>query len=125
MTSKTSILKQTKKPAHRPHHSPEPPIIDEAFDEPFYSPKEGSISKGIKKIRKPQLNRRGVRIRDVPIPISPPLKKRKAHEVVKKIKNKKKQLANPLDEVIVETDFESGSEGSPIRHDIGLAIETP
>ncbi|CAH1426198.1 unnamed protein product [Lactuca virosa] len=46
--------------------------------------------------------------------------------MVKKIKKKKRQLADPLDEVIVETDLGSGSESSAIRHDdIGFGFETP
>ncbi|CAH1422233.1 unnamed protein product [Lactuca virosa] len=99
--SKTCILKRTKEPAHRPRHSPKPPVIEEVHVEPFFSPKVGFISKGIKKIHKPQLNRGGVRIHDVLVPVSPTSKKRKAHEVVKKIK-KKRQLADPLDDVVVE-----------------------
>lgn len=87
--SKRSILKCIKKPAHHPRHSLEPPIIKDASDEPISSPKEESLSK-IRKTCKPQLNRRGVRIRDAPVPISPALKKHKAQDVVKKIKKKKK-----------------------------------
>ncbi|CAH1438286.1 unnamed protein product [Lactuca virosa] len=123
--SKIGVLKRTKKPTHRPRHSPERPIIEEVPVEPFSSPKEGSILK-IRKIRKPQLNRRGVKIRDVPAPVSPALKKRKSHEVVKKIQKKKKQLEDPLDEVVVETDFESGSDKSPIHHEVhGFGFSSP
>ncbi|CAH1418779.1 unnamed protein product [Lactuca virosa] len=86
--SKTSILKRTKKPAHRPRHSLERTIIEEVPVEPLSSPKEVSISKGIRKIHKPQPKRRGAHIRDVPVPISLASKKRKAYEVVKKIKKK-------------------------------------
>ncbi|CAH1426746.1 unnamed protein product [Lactuca virosa] len=86
--SKTSVLKRTKKPSHRPRHSPEQPIIKEVLVKPLSSPKEGSISK-IKKICKPQLNRRGVIISEVPSAVSPALKKRKAHEMVKILRRKR------------------------------------
>ena len=66
-----------------------------------------------------------MRIHDVQVPISPVSKKCIAHDIVKKIKKKKKQLADLLGKLVVENDFESGSEGSPIRHDIGLGFETP
>lgn len=52
--SKTGILKRTKKPAHRPRHSPEPPIVEDGSNKPISSPKEDYILK-IKKIRKPSL----------------------------------------------------------------------
>lgn len=122
--SKSSVLKCTKKTALCPRCFPEPPMIEDVSSEPLSSPKEDSISK-TRKIRKPQLNRRGVRICDVPVPISPASKKRKDQDVVKKIKKKKKQLADPFDESVVKTDFKSGSERSPIREDIGLGFETP
>ncbi|CAH1427398.1 unnamed protein product [Lactuca virosa] len=80
--SKTDVLKRTKKPSHRPHHSPERPTIEDVPVEPFSSPKEGFILK-IRKLRKPQLNIKGVKIPDVPTPFSLASKKRKAHEVVK------------------------------------------
>ena len=80
-----------KKPAHIPRHSPERPTIDDVPEKSLSSPKEDSMSK-IKKIRKPQLNRRGVIIREIPAPVSPSSKKRRAHSMVKKINKKKKQL---------------------------------
>ncbi|CAH1452899.1 unnamed protein product [Lactuca virosa] len=79
--SKTGVLKRTKKPSHRPRHSPERPIDEELPVGSLSSPKEGSISK-IKKIRKPQLNRRGVIIHEVPAPVLPGSKKHKAHAMV-------------------------------------------
>lgn len=115
--TKTCITKRTKKPAHRPRHSPEAPIIDDVPVEPLSLPKEVFRSKGIKNIRKPKLNRSDVSIRDVQIPISPDSNKCKAHEVVRKIEKKKIQLADPLDEVVVETNFDSGSEHTPIRYE--------
>ena len=49
--------------------------------------------------------------------------KRTTHVTVKKIKKKKKQLEDPLDEVVQENDFEDGSDQSPIRNeDIGFDI---
>ncbi|CAH1443931.1 unnamed protein product [Lactuca virosa] len=80
--SKTSILKRTNKPTHIPHHSPERPIVQEVSKHVF-------STKGIKKIHKPQLNRRGVPIRKVPAHVSPTSKKQQAREMVKKVKKKK------------------------------------
>ncbi|CAH1425218.1 unnamed protein product [Lactuca virosa] len=108
--SKTSILKRTKKPAHRPRHSPERPLDHE-------SSKHVSSTKGIKKVPKPQLKRRGVLIHEVPTPVSHASKKRQALEMVKKITKKKKQKVDPLDDVIVETATESESERLDIRYD--------
>lgn len=83
--SKTGIPKHTKKPAHHPRHSPKPPFIEEYSNEPT---KEDFVTK-IRKNCKPQFNRRGVRIRELPAPVSPASNKRKANEVVKKIKKNK------------------------------------
>lgn len=44
--------------------------------------------------------------------------------MVKKTK-KKMQLVDPLDEVVVETDFESGSDRSTIHQDIEMGCEAP
>lgn len=64
----TCILKRTKKPAHRPHHSPKRPIVQEVSN-------QVSSTKGITKIRKPQINKRGVLIRELLAPMSPTSKK--------------------------------------------------
>lgn len=74
---------------------------------------EGYVSK-IKKICKLHLNRSGFIICEILHSISLASKKRRAHVMVQKIKKKKKKLEETLDEVVVETNFESGSDHSPI-----------
>lgn len=66
--SKIGTQKRKKNPAHQSHHSHESPIVQEGY-------KHVSSTKGIKNIRKPQLNSRGVLIREVPASVSPASKK--------------------------------------------------
>ena len=66
---KISVLKRTKKPVHKPHHSPKRTLDHKRS-------KHVSSTNGIKKIRKPQLNRRGVLIHEVLAPVSPACKKK-------------------------------------------------
>ncbi|CAH1450437.1 unnamed protein product [Lactuca virosa] len=113
---KIGVLKRTKKPAHITRHLLESPIVEEVPEKSVSPPKENFVSK-FKKIRKPQLNRKGVLIREVPAPISPASKKRKAKEMEKNIKEKAKQLEDSLDEVVQETDFEDDSYQSPIHNE--------
>ena len=68
------------------------------------SPKGDFVFKSTR-ILKPQLTRKGVVIREIPAPVSPASKKRRAHDMVLKIKKKQKKLQDPLDEVAVETNF--------------------
>ncbi|CAH1440255.1 unnamed protein product [Lactuca virosa] len=83
--SKTCILQRTKKRAKRPQHSPLRPCVpDVEVQTPTKSHHTHSSSKGVKKIRKPQLNRRGVLIREVHAPVSLASMKRQAKEMVKK-----------------------------------------
>lgn len=70
--SKSGVLKQMKKPAHRPLHSPDPKVVvEEQF---ISSPKWVFVTK-LQKIRKPHINRKGVIIRETPAPVSPTSKK--------------------------------------------------
>lgn len=86
--SNTSVIKRTKKPTHRPQHSPERrPIVEEVPKQSISSPKEVTVSKA-KRIRKLQLSRKGVVIREIPTPVSPASKKRSASAMVKKLKKK-------------------------------------
>lgn len=84
--SKPGILHRTKKLAHRPHHSPEMTSVQV---DNISSPKHVCTMMGVKMIQKPQLNRRGVLIREINVPVSPASKKRQAREMVKKIMKKK------------------------------------
>lgn len=69
--------------AHRPHHSPKSSDFEKVYEK---SPTR-SIS-FTKRIHKLQLNSKGVEIREIPDPISPTSKKRRAHDMVKKIQKK-------------------------------------
>lgn len=90
--SKTGILKRTKKHAHRPLHSPYPrPIIIDVPEQIVFSPK-GSFASKLQKIQKPHINRKGVIIHEIPPPVSPASKKRRAQDLVKKIKKNQKKL---------------------------------
>ena len=122
--SKTGVSKRTKKPTHRHRHSPEPRLIIEYVPEKsISSPKEVYVSKA-KRIRKRQLNRKGVVIREIPAPVSPASKKRRAHDMVKKIKKKQNKLQDPLDAVVVEIDFEDDGDQSLIRND-NVGFDSP
>ncbi|CAI9285614.1 unnamed protein product [Lactuca saligna] len=88
--------------AHKPHHSPE---------------QSGKFSpKGISKItRKPQLNRQGVVICEIPTPVSPTSKKRIAKDLVKKIaKNKRRKvIEDSLGEVVPKLSLHDTYMGVP------------
>lgn len=94
---------------HRPCHSPEP--REDVVEQSISSPK-GVFETKLQKIRKPQINRKWVIICEIPAPVSPASKKRRAHELVKMIKKKAKALEDPLDEVVFETDLEGND--SPV-----------
>lgn len=64
MPPKSGVLKKLKKMAHRPRNS------SECHD---------SISK---KIHKPQVNQKGVLFHEIPTPVSPASKKRRAQGIV-------------------------------------------
>lgn len=49
-------------------------------------------------------------------------KKRRAHEMVRKINKNKRQSTDPLDEVVQETDFDSGSDRSLIHNEIVASL---
>lgn len=72
MPSKTGVLKRLKKMDHRPRHSPE---------------RSNSFSlKSISQVtRKPQINRKGVMIREILTPISLASDKRRAEDMAKKL----------------------------------------
>lgn len=53
-------------------------------------------------------------IREITAPVSLASKKKRACDLVKKIKHKQKKLEESLDEVVVETDFEDEGSPSPI-----------
>ena len=90
--SKTSVLKTLKKMAQRPPHSQERGLVhQEVPDMSLSSQSETFISK-VKKIKKPQLNRKGVIIREIPTPVSPASKKRRARDLVNKIKKNQKKI---------------------------------
>lgn len=72
MPSKSGVLKRLKKMDHRPRHSPERLDV-EAVSEKFLSSTR-SISFSMK-IRKPQINRKGVTIHEIPASVSPTSKK--------------------------------------------------
>lgn len=107
--------------AHRPRHSPKMDIIDETHEKSLSSPKSVSI---IKRIFKPQISRKGVKIHEIRALVSLPSKKWKAHEMVKKLTKKQKKVQDPRDEVVLETDFkDSGGYRSPLRHeDMGFPL---
>lgn len=64
-------------------------------------------------------------IREIPSPVSPTSKKRMERDMVRCIQKKKKLIEDPLDEVVVEIDFEnSGKSQSPTHHD-DMGIPSP
>lgn len=70
------------------------------------------------RICKPQITQKGVAICEISTSFYPASKKRRAHEMVKKLKKKKKQVQDSLDEVVLKIDFEdSGRSQSPLRHE--------
>lgn len=72
--SRTGILKHLKKKAHKPRHSPE---------------RSGTLSPSF--VRQPQINRKGVIIRDIHVAVFPQTKKRRAEDMDKKISKKRKK----------------------------------
>lgn len=98
---------------HRPQHSPEK-------IKQFFSPK------GFSKVtRKHQINRKGLVIREIPTPVSPGSKKRRAEDMEKcisKMKKKPKVVEESMEEVVPEspihefqTSIPSPVRGSPVK----------
>ena len=74
-----------------PHSLEHGPVHHEIPDKSLSSSSENFISK-VKQIKKPQLNRKGVIIREIPTPVSPASKKRRARDLVNKIKKNQKKI---------------------------------
>ncbi|CAH1424953.1 unnamed protein product [Lactuca virosa] len=120
--SKTGILKHTKKPAKRPHDSSVRSSVQESEIETTKqtqvdSSHTHSSQKGIKKIRKPQFNRRGVLFREVHVPVVPTSKKLQALDMAQKLQKKKSKHQDPLDQVTIEADNDSDSGRLDIQND--------
>ncbi|CAH1412676.1 unnamed protein product [Lactuca virosa] len=100
------------------------PIIEEETAEKSLSSPKG-VS-GLKRIHKLQLSHKGIKIHEIPAPVSPASKNRRARDMVKSMQKKKKHVQDPLDEVVVETDFEdSANSQSPIRQDDMVKTDFP
>lgn len=112
--SKSGVLKRTKKPTKKPTDSPIQQHIQDPTFESFEpqnvdSSNPASFQKGIKKIWKPQFNRKGLLFRVVYVPISHASKKRQATDMAQKLNKNKRKHQDPLDNVIVKTDHDSDS----------------
>ncbi|CAH1416916.1 unnamed protein product [Lactuca virosa] len=74
-----------------------------------------SSQKGIKKIRKPQFNRKGLLFHEVYVLVSPASHKRQALDMAQKLQKKKRKSAVQFEIFTVETDHDGDSERSDIR----------
>ncbi|CAH1412548.1 unnamed protein product [Lactuca virosa] len=108
---------------HRPH-SPDWPIVEEETAE--VPAKSLSSPKGVsrsKRICKPQISRKRVKIHELPALVSPTSKKQRARDMVKKIKKKQKQVSDPLYEVVLEVEFEESDQSPTQYHDMAFSSQ--
>lgn len=75
MPLKSGVLKRLKKLTHNPCHSPKRPIIEAVPEKSPSSTKNVSRSK---RIRKPEITRKGENIREISAPVSPTSEKKKS-----------------------------------------------
>ncbi|CAI9265124.1 unnamed protein product [Lactuca saligna] len=103
MPSKSGVLKFLKKMAHRPRYSPEM--------------SSSSSPKSVFQItRKPQIIHKGVVIREIPTPVTPTSKKRRAKDMAKNITKKKKGvIVEDEDEVVLDSPIHDTIVSSPKR----------